>query len=326
MFSLGRVARTKPHLLADTAEIAIAFGGYEGISASDLSSIIKQSTRPDDELLDIDEPDVDDDDLPDHLDGAETTSREQAYVEECVRQIEFRVSAFGLCYPFVLDRGRLALRKELTYLNHVYLLLLACSRIRSFTSKGIKQRLADAFELICAECLRRLVPETGEVYMFGPNSNDRREVFHTNLSAAMPLLVEKLGIELTRDWEKNFGSSGDGKIDLVSVVRVDKLAPGVVVMVGQCAAMEEEKNWERKRQEAIFATRRGSFICLVDPQGILFIPVCYRQANGEWINKDYVSSVVTMDRLRIISVLSAHGKETINIQEIYKKVGLPMAA
>ncbi|MEJ6781792.1 hypothetical protein [Aminobacter sp. Piv2-1] len=326
MFEIGRVAYTRPHLLADTAEIAIAYGGYDQISSNDLLTIIKSTPRPDDELLPLEEEDVDDNNVEDGLDGAEINAQEQSYIDECMRQIRFRASSFGSMYPFVFDGDVLSLKKRISSDNRVYLFLLACARTRSFKIKGTPQRLADAFEKICAECLRRIVSSHGDVYMFGPNSSDRKKKFSSNLRKAIPILASKIGMRLKHGWERNYTSSGDGKIDLIGVYNFDNRALGLPVFLGQCASIEDEQQWQKKRLEAKFSSRSGSFDYLVEPQGILFIPGCYRQPDGDWVNSDLVSDVVTIDRLRLMAILKGYSGMRQLMDELYEKTEIKYAA
>ncbi|MGF9694675.1 hypothetical protein AAIH46_17785 [Rhizobium sp. 0TCS1.26] len=162
--------------------------------------------------------------------------------------------------------------------------------------------------------------------MFGPNSVARRTRFSGGLSAALPALTAVMGMGLKPGWERNFGTSGDAKIDLVGVYNFNDSARGFKVVIGQCAAMEEEKNWERKRQEAQLFTRSGSFDYLVEPDAVLFIPVCYRQPDGDWVNSDYVSSVVTVDRVRILNILAHDGATGLDVAALFTKAGISIAA
>lgn len=326
MFKIGRVPHTLPHLLADTVEISIAYGEYDRMSVSDLLSIIRQVPKAAQELLELTDEDVDDDGEKDDLDGAQQTDKEQGYIEECWRQLAFRVAAFGESYPFILDGEVLSRRETIDYNQHLYLLLLACSRTRSFVGKGITQRLADIFELICAQCLKHMISPSGKVFMFGPNSDDRAKIFGSKLTDALPKLVAEMGMRLKAGWERNYGTSGDGKIDIVGVYPFDKFAAGLHVIVGQCASMEEETNWEKKRKEASLYFQSAAFDFLVEPQGVLFIPVCFRQPDGDWVRPNSVSAVVTMDRLRIMTVLADKGDQPFDLAELFKVAGIALAA
>lgn len=325
MFQIGRVPHTKPHLLADTAEIALAYGEYEQMSQTDILTIIRTASKTADELLPLDEEDIDDNEYSDDLDGSQITDREQGYVEECFRQIEFRSAAFGAAYPFDHSDETLTLKEEITPIQKIYLLLLACSRVRSFKGKGITQKLADAFEEISAACMKYLMPESSEIYMFGPNFRDKN-IFPGGLQEALQVLTSRMGMRLKTGWEKNYGSSGDGKLDLVAICRLDDHAPGFHVLIGQCASMENENDWQKKRSEALLSFQSAAFDFLVEPQGVLFIPVCFRQPDGDWVNGNNVSRVITLDRLRIISLLNNESDLGGFADELMEKSTIKLAA
>lgn len=302
IFSIGRVERTRPHLLADTAELAILFGGYSQVSESDLASIIRQSPSAAADLLPLDQPDIDDDGMPDGLGGAELNARELRYIEECFRQIEFRVRAFDEFYPFDIKEGCLTLHDTLTDEHFLYIFLVACARTRSF-GRQVTNRLANEFEGVCAVALAKMVAPTAAVIKFGPEARRQGGDFSTNLIEAIPVLAERMGCDLARNWEKNLAAQGDGKIDLVAIFPFDRFSKGYHVIIAQCASMEDEASWNRKRQEAKSDFLRGFFHSLVDAQAALFIPACFRQSDGSWVDDNDVSGVIVIDRLRIVDVM-----------------------
>lgn len=327
MIDLGRIPHTRPHLLADAIEISIAYGGYTTMSMTDAVGLINTSPRDDTELLPIDEEDTDDNEYPDDMGGAEISAKEQSRVEEAFRQLEYRANTLGDEYPFKIERETLTIKSDLTDLNLVYLMLLACSRTRTFKHRGAVQKIADCFEEICAQCLEKMISPFGRAIMFGPNSPSRKTEFPGGVQNALPLLTKAMGMNLKKGWGRNFPSaSGDAKIDLVGIYDFNDTAEGFKVVIGQCASMEDEKNWERKRQEAQLKSRSGSFDFLVEPDAVLFIPVCYRQPDGSWVNSDHVSAVVTVDRIRIMKILARKDEIGFDVDALFKKAGIRIAA
>lgn len=326
MFELGRVAHTRAHLLADSIETAIAFGDYDAISDTDIHSIMTNAPRVPEELMNPGDSDLDDNDYPDNLDSVEISEKQQQYISDCLQQIEFRIEQFGEFYPFRLKSGVIEM-KDLTEKHYIYLLLLSCARIRSFKEiKNIKQKLADHFEVVCLHALRRLVPEDSDVFMFGPKSEDRKKRFSTDLRLALPKLAEALRMQLAPKWEKELSAQGDGKIDLVAIVGPDDPAEGTFAIIAQCASMESENDWQKKRQEADFAYHTGSFHYLAKPQGILFVPVCYRDSSGAWRSDRDVAAVLTLDRLRIVRLIEKYENLPINAQDLLQDAKVLAAA
>ncbi len=299
--SIGRIQKTKPYLFADAIEVACAFGGESPVSKTDAFSLIQNAVAPGEESLDVDEPDLDDDNVADDAGGVEINKRIQSYIDECFRQIEYRTREFGDSYPFAIEGESVSLKTALAPSQKLYLLLLASSRIRTFSKySGMKQRLADAFEMISKSCLKNIVPSTAEVIGFGPNSADRNSKFGTNLVEALPKLAEFMGMNLKNDWQSHVKPQGDLGIDLVGVQKLDDNQGGWSVFLGQCAAHEEAESWHKKRAEAKIEFYSYAFSYSVQSQAVLFIPVCFRQPNGRWAEERYTDAVILMDRVRIL--------------------------
>lgn len=301
---IGRVDKTRPHLLADTLEImCISTGGP--ISTTDAIGLMRSSVAPAEEALAIDEPDLNDDGIPDDEPSSATQARLSKYADDCFLQLEYRAGAFGTAYPFEVKGETLRLRKQYDPRQCLYLLLLYASRTRTFRArKGLTQELADFFEFIGRDALMRLMPADAEVVMFGPNSTDRAERFGKNLRDALPLLAEFMGIHMAPDWApEDNAPQGDASIDLVGVQKLDDSKGGWNIYMGQCAAQEKHETWEKKRLEADLEYHKDKFHSKVRAQAVLFVPSCFRQANGEWATKSAASNVILMDRLRILSVI-----------------------
>lgn len=299
-FELGRVHKTIPHLLADTFELVSACEDTP-ISNTSGYSILQNSVKSGEDIVDPDEEDLDDDGEPDEMDGSEISARDQGYIEDAFRVIEYRVRTFGSSYPFKLERGILRKKKKLSKLQKVYLFLLSCSRLRSFRASKYYSKLPDQFEILCRDVLAEMLPASATVVCFGPKSTDRRNRFHSDLRKAIPRLATFMGMGLSPDWKpEDYSGHGDGKLDLIGVQCLDSTELGWNVMLGQCAAQERDKDWERKRSEALFDRHVSKFYSPVKAQGVLFVPVSYRQEDGSFFNKDNVTFVIFMDRERIL--------------------------
>jgi len=298
----GRVPKTKPYLFADALEIWAGLSNHGPVSKTDAHSLILTSVTDATELLDIDEPDLDDNEYPDGDSGSEISSREQRYIDECYRQLEYRINEFSDVYPFTLQSEVLKLKDDLSDLNMLYLFLLLASRSRTFGgNRGLTQRIANVFEEVCKDSLQKLMNSDARVIMFGPTSEDRGALFDSNLRRALPKLASFMGMTMAPDWSPSAEKAqGDGKIDLVGVQRLDQAQGGWNVFIGQCAAMEEEKNWEPKRAQADIKFHASRFHFTVPAQAVMFIPVCFRQPDGLWVNKGSADNVILMDRVRIL--------------------------
>lgn len=320
---LGRVDKTQPHLLADTLEILCASNGGP-VSLTDAVGLMGSSITPAEESLGLDEQDLNDDDVPDEEASATTADRHTRYAEECFEQLEYREGAFGAAYPFYVDGQLLYRRSEYDPLQCLYLFLLYASRIRTFRNvTGLAQAIADHFEVVGRDALRRLMAPTAEVVMFGPNSADRASRFGTNLRVALKELADFMGMHMAPDWkEEDEAAQGDASIDLVGVQRLDDSKGGWNVYLGQCAAQEKHENWKRKRSEADLNYHRARFHSKVRAQSVLFVPVCFRQTTGEWVNKSAAANVILMDRLRIISAVQKEDPSILESCDFLANKGL----
>lgn len=301
MIDYGRLEASRSYLFADAVEIYCAFDRKGPVSETDIFSLLTSSIRSSDELLNFGDNDLDDNDYDDSLTSAEITETEQLLVSNCLEQLEFRRTAFKTIYPFTLEEGLLCPKSVVSDIHRLYLLLLAAARSRTFKKRGFPQKIAGEFETICKQALAELMPKSARTVTFAANSEDRRELFGTDLRNALPALAKFMGMDMAPCWQsEDISSSGDAKIDLVGVQQLDDLEGGWHVFLGQCAAQEDENNWEAKRSEADFAYHQATFHSKVPSTPVLFVPGCFRKANGAWAKPDKTSAVILMDRLRIL--------------------------
>ncbi|MEM9939361.1 MAG: hypothetical protein AAF768_10975 [Pseudomonadota bacterium] len=328
----GRAEANRPHLFADAIEVMCAFDTGGPVSETDAFSLLESSPRSAEEIVNADEDDLDDNGLDDDLNSSQITESMQIKVDNAFEQLSFRSAAFGEFYPFEFSDGALSLRPApLPALQQAYLLLLASSRIRTFKpdegrddERGIKQHLADAFELLCKEALRSMLPSDAEVVHFGASSVEKINRFGSDLRLALPALAEFMGVDLSSRWDpEEFAAQGDGGIDLVGVQKLDELQYGWNVIIGQCAAIEHENDWQKKRQEAKIGEVHGStFDFYLSPQPVLFVPSCFRKSEGTWIKSRFANGVILMDRLRILRRLAdSPDKVSVSADMLVDKLG-----
>jgi hypothetical protein len=315
--AIGRVQKTKPYLFADAIELICAFDSQSPFSKTDAFTLLQEAVVSAEESLELDEPDLDDNNYDDNLGGVEITERVQGYIDECFRQFEYRQEEFGDDYPFEVTNEAINIKDGLSSRQNLYLAILATSRIRTFNRiTGSKQKLADLFEILSAKALNNLLPDTATIVSFGPNSFDRKKKFGTNLRDAIPKLAKFMGLELTNGWDANLQPQGDARIDLVGVQELDQSEGGWNVFVAQCAAHEEPKTWNPKRIETRIDTYHYLFSYSVAWQPVLFIPGCFRQSNGKWADRRYVDSVILIDRVRLLRLIEADSDFDTKISKI----------
>lgn len=288
-FNIGPISKRAPHLLADLLELMLYYSGdFTEISKSDLESINNRGECDPDEIGEIAKQ------------SAEAHDSTWKWIEDCFVQLEYRESAFADSYPFVIEDGVLRRRGKIDNNTCLYLFLLCCSRLRSF-SKKIQQYMASHFEVISRDALKMMLPDSGDVKIFGANSEDRKKHYGTNLREALRILAKDLKEDFI---EKNIDeedTSGDCGLDIVGRITFKDPAPSLIAVFGQCAARETE--WPKKTFES-HPARFSKWIAFThDPINMVFIPLCYRQATGQWVKQSPTSRAILIDRLRICDLL-----------------------
>ncbi|MDD5272790.1 MAG: hypothetical protein PHU14_08745 [Methylovulum sp.] len=306
-FITGDLAPNTPHLFADLAELLLITGyiGRSTLHKNHLADLLA------DDAIDFDDLDIEDDAKADAEQKGQSSSeknqRQEKQLEDVFKHLSYRAHALNPYYPFVVANNTLSLSEPtaLSPRQRVYRLLLACSRLRSFEgAKGIRQHWAKAFTQLSQYALAGLAPKQADVRIFDANSEDRSGYYGTDLRKALNKLGQDLAV-LTINGEEcqNAGSSGDAGLDLVAVVNFDDGAATSYALLGQCGA--QETGWPQKTLAAHSFRLRNYFQMLFDYPSVMFTPVCYRTATGEWTDNQAATGILLLDRGRILSLLDA---------------------
>lgn len=297
-FAIGEVNRATPHLYADLAELLL-FVGVEGVDRLHKNQLMALSATS---SLSLDELDDEESEEKAAADDAQRHDRIEAQLESVWLQLEYRERALGELYPFRVEGDFLVRCSELTIGQRVYRLLLACSRLRSFKARGIPQKWAKAFTFICQYALRGLVPGHSTVRVFDANSPDRKNHYGTDLRQALRKLGTDLRVLSINEVECDRESaSGDAGLDLVATIDFDDGAASAYAVMGQCGA--QETKWPTKTLEAHASRFRNFYQSLFHWPAVMFTPVFYRTATGEWVNNQDASDILLADRFRILKLL-----------------------
>lgn len=304
-FSIGDLHPNTPHLFADLAELVLSIG-YNGrikLHKNDLLSILESGGISPDEL-------DQEDDAEEYADStglatAEKNSRHERQLEDVLTQLTYRSSALNKYYPFTINADELVLLDKalLTDKQRVYRFLLACSRLRSFDQKsGIRQTWAKAFTSLSKIAMEGLLPQHATTRVFDANSDDRKNYYSTDLRDALKTLGKDLRVLTINEEEcMKAGPSGDAGLDLVAVVDFDDGASTSYALLGQCGA--QETGWPKKTLEAHSMRYRNFFQMQFDYPGVMFTPICYRTADGEWTDNQSANATLLLDRERILKLI-----------------------
>ena len=309
-FTIGELHPNTPHLFADLAELVLTTGynGRAKLHKNDLFNILESGVVSPDELDQEDDAEEEADNTGQTT--AEKNSRREEQLENVLTQLTYRSGVLKDYYPFNIDGDELVLldKVSLTDKQRVYRFLLACSRLRSFDHKsGIRQKWAKAFTCLSKLAMEGLVPNHAIVRIFDANSEDRKSHYSTDLRNALKILGKDLAVLRIHDDEcDKAGTPGDAGLDLVAVVGFDDGAATSFALLGQCGA--QETGWPQKTLEAHAMKYRNYFQMQFDYPGVMFTPVCYRTADGEWADNQSANGVLLIDRERILKLLDLQNR------------------
>jgi len=301
-FNVGNIQRSSPHLFSDLAELItlVDYTGRQDLHMSDLSAICAPAPT------DLDEVDDETLSIASESCDAEVSDRVSRQLEDVWSHLEFRQATMGDNYPFLIEGDTIKLKTGLTDLQRIYVMLLACSRLRSFPQKGgVRQLWAGYFTKLSKYALASLLPAHAVVRIFDANSDDRREYYSTDLREALVKLGQDLGVASINHAEcAKVHPSGDGGFDIIATVDFEDSLSSNFAILGQCGAQETE--WPKKTLEAHSIKLRTYFQTHFDYQAAMLTPVLYRDSQGSWVDTSACAGVLLLDRLRILRLLGKH--------------------
>lgn len=300
IFKIGDIHPSVPHLFADLAELAviIKYNGRYDLHKNDLITIKGQNNTS------VDDIDQEEQESNNEGSDAERSDRLERQVEDVWTQLDFRQSFLGEIYPFIVKGDFIHLKENLTEIQRIYIFLLACSRLRSFTKsrKGIIQHWAKNFAIVSKFCTTALLPPESTVRIFDANSDDRRNYYGTDLRKALKIMGKDLAVPFINEQEcEKASSSGDAGFDIIATVEFGDELSSNYALLGQCGAQETE--WPKKTLEAHSLKLRTYFQVHFDIPTLMFTPVFYRNSDGEWVDNSPCAGVLIIDRARILNLL-----------------------
>ncbi len=301
-FELGVTHPNTPYLFSDLAELLlmVSWNGRTYLHKNDLESILNEGDISEDELDDEFEAEEIQD--IEGLSTAEKSNRREQQLEDVISHLAFRNARLGGDYPFFVSGEKIEISSSFTDEQRIYRFLLACSRLRSFKQKGTPQRWAKTFTLLSRYVLSALTPKFARTHIFDANSDDRKNIYSTDLRKALPRLGQELGVlAINNDACNSVDAAGDGGFDLVSFFNFNDDASVNYAVLGQCGA--QETGWPRKTLEAHSMHLRSYFHMQFDYPSTMLTPVLYRTNAGNWYQNKATDGILLLDRLRIIQLL-----------------------
>ena len=222
--------------------------------------------------------------------------------EDWFRHLAYRAGAFGDHYPFQVEADHLALKPCMSPGQRTYLLLLLCSSLRVVSNRASSD-LTSGFELLCTQAMRSYLPKF-EVRHFGKAAGESRP-YPSKLLGAIEMLATDLREHLSSRLDiRSCKNTGDGGLDIVAWRRPfgDDMAPGSLICFAQCACSPSQ--WVNKQDEAARSNWSKRIDFVHSPANFMFVPFCFRKADGHWFESDKIRHAILIDRLRICSLLS----------------------
>ena len=285
----GIINDKAPHVVADLCEI-IAFFENAEVSRSDIEGFL-QEKGGEGLFKDLD---------LEALDSAEASEKLQALSEEVFQHLRYRRAAFGDWYPFSVVADILAPHPAPTPEQKMYAALLAFSRLKMF-ARPLRAQFASDFESICVTAAEGFAGRWSILH-FGAGGRDRA-LFGNKLKDALQALGNRLFEYVILPEINNLSDQnvGDAGIDIVLAREWSDQARSVPAYFAQCAAQQE--GWPQKKFEAHYLNLEKFFSFFHKPGNMIFIPICYRSVDGDWVNSDGHQAII-IDRLRLIKLLS----------------------
>lgn len=304
--SLPRESKFHAHSWVDYIELLCLLNEDRQISREDVLSRIRDR-RDLGEGLDDSEADPDVVTPVEAAGRVDITAAEEKDVHELraasfFRHLQYREGVFGSFYPFKLsEEGDVLYAKERLSLRHrFYVFLLISSNLR-YVVNTQWNTLTSSFESVSREALRKLMPETAQVHIFGKNIL-RHGRYRGNKWRKINRLKDDLYEELkVKEHHYDSYDLGDQGLDLVAWVPFGDSINGILIAFAQCACTASE--WSRKQSSSSALAWNSTLTFMVFPTNFAFIPICFRDGSGNWHQPQKIHGSVVVDRVRLIYLL-----------------------
>ena len=201
-------------------------------------------------------------------------------------------------YPFLIsdDSHLIELKQNLNDYHKLYVYLLIASLL-PYVNPSVHYLFTSSFECVGAEALRQYIGNKAIVHIFGtsPGAHYTGSKYSKLLQLAKD--IDESVLVREKDFKK--GDSGDGGLDIVGWFPTQDECPGKLLVFGQCAC---GKDWEKKQHESDYKKWSQLITLKTEPVNTIFIPQCFRNANGDWFAKHKIHMSVMVDRLRIMKL------------------------
>lgn len=293
------------HNWADFVEL-LCLANIDGeVSEADVIDRVslRQRDLAEGNLEDIeDEKDLDSDEGDTATNRATISDRWELRLRDMFLILSMRSKLYKEFYPFAVSNKELQLRsKKPTSKQKLYVYLLLCSNLYLFPKRE-SGNLANAFEVLCADALRRILPERAEVHLFGQNPFNKSGEFNSKqtlwdrMNKFAKAINESVSQKITEE-HYPADNRGDEGLDIVAWIPTDDELPSKIVFLGQCAC---GKDWINKQGQSSFDNWSNKIDLTNYSINNIFIPYCYRKADGGWHKPSEIRKTFLIDRKRLL--------------------------
>ena len=286
---------------ADYLELLCLISSDKEISLNDIITLYSQE-----ELSGISNGDED---------HSEKVDKLRASFTEIFRYIFSRMDYMDDYYPFTkIDEDTIKMEK-MDEKKLLYIFLLLSSNTSYITDNKIPSFFRKSFERISVDIMKILYPNFRNE-LFGTSTKKGDFFYGGKVIKKLEALKGCLNTTLKKkvyDNKRYLSPSGDGEIDLISYMKIDKDMCATYMLpacFGQCTT--SYKDWKKKQGSIKFDSLNNIFEDLAHFHEYSFISFPLRGINGKWDTEeaDKIQTII-IDRIRFLNILASSDMTTV---------------
>lgn len=228
------------------------------------------------------------------LDDYEIEDSDELWLKDIFNICKNRSSILKLKYPFDLKNNSIILKKDLTDIQKIYLMLLLSSNLNYFPN--FESDLTIDFEIVSYYSLKNFLPSNAIVKKFGKKTD------YTGLAKDK---IKALGKDLNvfvndSIIDKNVNGIQERGLDLIGWIPFNDKVANMIVLYCQCACGKEwfKNQGETKRYENSYYP-----FFKQKPINTMFIPYALIENDNSFFQEDEIDSLL-FERHRILENIS----------------------
>jgi len=235
--------------------------------------------------------------------------------------LKLRQQLYGDCYPFlILDKEIKLKQQELSNIHKTYIYLLLCSNLYLFNKSAIS-KFTSSFEFLSLNAIKGILPSHAITDIFGTNPyNKGKYGSNLNFWGKLNLLSREIDEPISPHISKEDYTRlnrGDDGLDIVAWIPTGDNLSSKLIFLGQCACTEE---WISKQSDSSHSAWSSKINFINRISNTIFIPFCYRKADGNWFKSGDIRESFLIDRKRILYFTLLSQDDVIQNLPVFKIV------